>query len=308
MQTSYEKISLTKPVLRIPYIDRRIEIVSNDGLILRGWQIESKKAAKGNIVIVHGFKDYAERYLEFANDLANSGYQVFAYDQRGHGRSDGERAYFPDFETVTDDLKLAMETFKSYDNKRPWVVLGHSIGASVAARYALINEDELAGFILSAPALKKMPQLQSYMVNALKVTNFIAPHLGVLDLPSENFSRDPEVVEKLRKDPLINQNKVPARSALSALDNMEFVQENKFRASIPFLILHGSHDLINNIEGSREFFDETPNIPGKDMKIYPTLAHDLLHEPEHLKVQQDIIDWLDLISGRKNIGNPRMVS
>lgn len=299
MQTSYEKISLSKPVINIPHINRRIEIVSNDGLILRGWQIESKKKTKGNIVIVHGYKDYAERYLDFANELSNNGYQVFAYDQRGHGRSDGERAYFPDFETVADDLKLAMETFKSYDNQKPWMILGHSIGASVTARYALTNKTELAGYILSAPALKKMPQLQSYMVNALKVTNFLAPHLGVFDIPNENFSRDPVVVEKMKKDPLINHNKVPARSALCALDNMEFVQENKFRADIPFLILHGSHDLINNIEGSREFFDETPNIPGKDMKIYPPLAHDLLHEPEHLKVQQDIIKWMDLISSWK---------
>lgn len=280
-------------------ITRKLEIMTADELILRGWQMASKlEPAKGNVVIVHGFKDYSERYLDFANELSKNGYQVFAYDQRGHGRSEGDKVYFPSFDIVTNDLDLALKTFKRFDNHRPWIVLGHSIGGSIAARYTVTHEEGIAGFILSAPALKKMPDLPGFVVGALKATNVIAPHLGIVDLPNEKFSRDPKIVEKMKSDPLIADIKIPARSGLGALENMDFVQENKSKTKIPFLVLHGAGDQINNIEGSREFFEGTPNIPGKQLKIYPVLAHDLLHEPEHLEVEKDILHWINLIAGR----------
>ena len=268
-------------------ITRKLEIQTSDGLILRGWQMAAKTdPAKGNVIIVHGFKDYSERYLDFANQLSKNGYQVFAYDQRGHGRSEGDKVYFPNFDVVTDDLDLAIKKFKTFDNQKPWIVLGHSIGGSITVRYTVTHEDGIAGFILSAPALKKMPDLPGFVVGALKATNAIAPHLGVVDLPNEKFSRDPKIVEMMKRDPLIADIKIPARSGVGALENMEFVQENKAKTKIPFLVLHGTGDQINNIEGSREFFEGTPNIPGKQIKIYPVLAHDLLHEPEHQEVEQ----------------------
>lgn len=280
-------------------ITRKLEIMTADELILRGWQMASKvEPVKGNVVIVHGFKDYSERYLDFANELSKNGYQVFAYDQRGHGRSEGDKVYFPSFDAVTNDLDLALKTFKRFDNQRPWIVLGHSIGGSIAARYTVTHEDGIAGFILSAPALKKMPDLPGLAVGALKATNVIAPHFGMVDLPNEKFSRDPKIVEKMKTDPLIADIKIPARSGVGALENMDFVQENKSKTKIPFLVLHGAGDQINNIEGSREFFEGTPNIPGKQFKIYPVLAHDLLHEPEHLEVEKDILHWINLIAGR----------
>lgn len=300
MQTSYSYIP-NRPGFPEHRITRRLEIFTKDALTLRGWQLAAAGSAKGNVVIIHGFKDYSERYLDFATELSNNGYQVFAYDQRGHARSDGDRVYFPDFDIVTHDLLLAMQVFKRYDNQKPWIILGHSIGASVAARYALLHDDELAGLIMSAPALKKMPELQGLIASALKTANFFVPHFGIIDLPNEKFSRDPDIVNKMNNDMLITNKKIPARSGVSALENMEYIQENKSKAKIPFLILHGSYDQINNIEGSREFFEETPNIPGKDLKIYPGLAHDLLHEPEHSIVEKDIINWINLISTRKNI-------
>ncbi len=281
-------------------ITRKLEIETSDGLILRGWQMAPKvEPAKGNVIIVHGFKDYSERYLDFANQLSKNGYQVFGYDQRGHGRSEGDKVYFPNFDVVTNDLDLAIKLFKRFDNQKPWIVLGHSIGGSIAARYSVTHEDGIAGFILSAPALKKMPDLPGFIVSALKATSAIAPHLGMVDLPNEKFSRDPKIVEKMKTDPLIADIKIPARSGNGALENMDFIQENKFKTRIPFLVLHGTGDQINNIEGSREFFEGTPNIPGKQIKIYPVLAHDLLHEPEHQEVEKDILHWINLIAEKR---------
>ncbi len=281
-------------------VTRKLEIKTADELILRGWQMAAKGEARGNVVFVHGFKDYSERYMNFGNELTKHGYQVFGYDQRGHGRSEGDPLYFPNFDVVTNDLDLAIKNFKRYDNSKPWIVLGHSVGASIVARYCVSRSDGLAGLILSAPALKRMPDLSDYLVGLLKTINYLAPHVGLVDLPNEKFSRDPKIIEEMKNDPLIFDMKIPARSGFGALENMEFIRERIRDAKLPFLILHGTGDQINNIEGSREFFESTPNIPGKQLKIYPVLAHDLLHEPEHLQVESDILNWINIIIQKKS--------
>ena len=294
MQTS-SIVNLNQPVFPGSLVTRRLEIITQDELTLRGWQISAQGKVKGNIVIVHGLKDYSERYLDFASELSHNGFQVFAYDHRGHARSDGDRAYFPDFNCVTNDLLLAMQVFRRYDNQRPWFILSQCIGASISARYTLLHDDMLAGLILIAPALKKMPDLHGIIISIIKLTNFLIPHLGIIELPNEKISSDSKIVKQMKSDQLITNSKIPARTGVGALENMEVIQENKFKIKIPFLILHGSNDKINNIEGSREFFEETPNISGKDIKIYPGLSHDLLHEPEHRMVKNDILNWMNLI-------------
>lgn len=281
-------------------VTRKLEIQTADELILKGWQMAAKGEVRGNIVIVHGFKDYSERYMNFANELTKHGYQVFGYDQRGHGRSEGDAVYFPNFDVVTNDLDLAIKNFKRFDNSKPWIVLGHSIGASIAARYCVSHCDGLSGLILSSPAFKRMPDLPDFLVGLLKTLNYIAPHLRLMNLPSEKFSRDPKITEQIKNDPLFSQVKIPARSGFGALKNMDYIKERIRQTKIPFLILHGTGDEINNVEGSREFFESTPNIPGKQLKIYPVLAHDLLHEPEHQQVESDILNWINIITQKKS--------
>lgn len=293
MDLSIQEQNIQIPQFPQDRATREIDIETDDNLLLHGWQVEPVGEPKANLVIVHGFKDYSERYLDFAHKLAQRGFQVFAYDQRGHARSQGDRAYFPDFMSVVNDLDDAIRTFKAYDNSKPWFVMGHSVGAAVTSRYAITNLENIDGFIFSAPPLKRMPKLTDFLVKSLKVLNLFAPHFGTIDLPNRDFSRDPKVVASMYTDPFIVNKKIPTRSGVSALENMEFVKNNRGRINVPFLVLHGTVDNINNIEGSRELFEGTMNIPGKDMKLYTGLSHDLLHEPEHTMVEDDIINWME---------------
>lgn len=278
-------------------VTREIDIETRDGLNLHGWQVEAQGGQpRGNLIILHGMKDYSERYLDFAHKLSQVGYQVFAFDMRGFGRSDGERNYFAHIEDNQDDLNRAFKAFKKYDNNQPWFIMGHSAGGNIIARYAIDNQIQLDGFILTAPFLKRMPDLNDFLVGALKVVDLVAPHAKMIDLPDKNFSKDSAVVRDLAKDPLINHDKLPARTGLQFIKNAEYIEDNRSVVNIPFLVLHGENDLINNIEGSREFFDKTKNIPGKELKTYPGLFHDIHHEPEQAQVQNDIITWLNAMT------------
>src|SRR5665647_1319130 len=47
---------------------------------------------RGVVVITHGLKDHTGHYAAFASRLTAAGYEVYAFDLRGHGRSAGPRA------------------------------------------------------------------------------------------------------------------------------------------------------------------------------------------------------------------------
>ena len=48
---------------------------------------------KAVIVILHGVAEHSDRYLNVVDNLVPLGYAIYAYDQRGHGKSPGQRGY-----------------------------------------------------------------------------------------------------------------------------------------------------------------------------------------------------------------------
>lgn len=293
---NYEALHKEFPLQRVT---RELDFETKDGLKLHGWQIEAQGGEpRGNVVIIHGAKDYSERYLEFAHSLSKTGYQVFGFDLRGYGRSEGERNYFENLDLVIDDVLLAFKTFKRFNNDKPWIVMGHSMGGNIVSRFVIDHGNEVDAFILSAPLLKRMPELNNFVYGVLKFTSTFFPHLALVDLPNKNFSKDSIVVEEMTYDPLINQGNIPARSGVVILKNLEYIEANRDQIKKPFLVLHGESDLVNNIEGSREFFKETGEIEGKELKLYSGVYHDLLHEPEKRLIEGDIISWLNTLTIR----------
>jgi acylglycerol lipase len=273
-------------------VDHEFEIKTKDDLSLYGWGMDAEVPVKGNVLIVHGMKDYSERYLTFARKLSKSGFNTFAFDLRGHGRSEGIHVYIESMELLLDDLKRVIHKVKKHRDRAPWILLGHSAGGSLVARYATEHPQDLTAFILSAPALKRMSNINRFTESVLRLADKVTPRVPLVELKNEYFSRDPEEVRKLKTDPLIHNQKIPARTARVFLDNMDYLDHPRTSSRIPFFIMHGSKDRINNIEGSKKFYDQSGYVPLKEIKVYHNLSHDLFHEPEHAHIEKDVIRWI----------------
>src|SRR5258708_12931530 len=61
------------------------------------------------IVLVHGFADHGERYRELIDDLAAHGAVVYAYDQRGNGRSGGQRGPVMHSQALVSELDAMLQ-------------------------------------------------------------------------------------------------------------------------------------------------------------------------------------------------------
>jgi alpha-beta hydrolase superfamily lysophospholipase len=77
---------------------------TRDGLEMysKAWLPAGKP--KATVCLVHGVGEHIGRYQPDGEALAGAGYILAGFDQRGFGRSGGQRGHTPWFETYLDDI------------------------------------------------------------------------------------------------------------------------------------------------------------------------------------------------------------
>jgi pimeloyl-ACP methyl ester carboxylesterase len=101
------------------------------------------------VVLCHGITATRRYVLHGSKALPRAGYEVIAYDARGHGESDpapvGEGYGYPD---LVGDLERVVAAEVAEGR---FLLGGHSMGAHTAISYALRHPDRLAGLVLIGP-------------------------------------------------------------------------------------------------------------------------------------------------------------
>jgi alpha-beta hydrolase superfamily lysophospholipase len=114
--------------------------------------IEKPKAV---VQIAHGLAEHAGRYARLADALTSVGYAVYANDHRGHGRtvkSADDLGFFAErdgWRKCVDDLWRLNRHVIAKHPGLPIVLLGHSMGSTLAEQFMGDHGDELAGVVLS---------------------------------------------------------------------------------------------------------------------------------------------------------------
>lgn len=267
-------------------------LAAADGLRLY-WQIwRPEGTPKAVLLIVHGLKDHSQRYATLAESLSNRGFAVASFDLRGHARSEGRRAWVRRFTQYLDDLDTVLNMLRQEFPSTTWFLFGHSMGGAIVTRFVLERRPALAGFVLSAPALKPPDSVSRVAIAFTKLLSAIAPGAAVFRTSNADFSRDPAVVAAMDADPLIYQKPAPARTAAELLVTMDRIRSNLSGVTSPFIALHGTADRLANPAGSQALRDGAASTD-KTLRLYPGLFHDLLHEPEHATVVADLTGWLE---------------
>ncbi len=257
-------------------------------IYLRSWKPDG--APRAVIVICHGVNSHGGQYLWPASELVKKGHAVFALDLRGRGKSEGERFYVDDIADYVSDLAGTVKIAKARHPGLPVFLLGHSAGGVVSATYTLDNQAELAGFICESFAFQ-VPA-PGFALAAIKGLSHIAPHLPVLKLKNEDFSRDPAAVAALNADPLIAHEVQPAATVAALVRADERLREEFPKITLPVLIMHGTADNATVCEGS-QFFHDTAGSADKTLKLYKDHFHDLLADTGKDGVMADITAWID---------------
>jgi alpha-beta hydrolase superfamily lysophospholipase len=246
---------------------------------------------RGVVAIVHGFKDHGDRYDELARRLVKEGVAVYALDLRGHGRSAGRRAWFDAFDDNLTDVDVFLADVRRHEPGLPVFLFGHSIGGAVVTLYTITHQPPLAGLIVHAGALKV--DIGKGKLGGVKFVAALFPGAKVFPLDLHLFSHDPIVVDAALSDPFVWQPDHPARTAREALGGIARVEADGAAIKVPLLLLHGTADRVTPPAGS-QLLASHASSSDKQLRLYPGLYHDLIHEPERDTVLSDIVGWVSV--------------
>ena len=268
------------------------DFATSDGLRLleRRWQ--SPQPTRGEVAIVHGFTEHSGRYFAFAERLAAAGFNVAAFDLRGHGRSEGLRCLVRRFDEYLADLDLFIQLVDKRANGKPIWLFGHSLGGLIAVLWCITRQPKLAGLVLSGPALQVRSDLFPWLQRLADVGSLIVPRLRLTRMGSRFISRDPAVIEAFRNDPLVFHGRFPVCSGAEILRAGRIAMSLLERVRLPLLILHGTADRVADVAASQEL-DRRAESSDKTLRLYPGLYHEVLNEPERKQVLADVLAWLD---------------
>lgn len=257
-------------------------------IYLRSWLPPA--AARGVVVICHGVNSHSGYYEWAGQMLAASGLAVYALDLHGRGQSEGERFYLESIGDYVADVDAAVSLAQARHAGLPLYLLGHSAGGVVSCVYALEHQAKLTGLICESFAFQVAAP--DFALAVVKGLSHLAPHVHVLRLKNEEFSRDPAVVEAMNADPLIDNEVQPSQTVAELVRADERLKREFPLITLPVLILHGTADKVTNPKGSQLFYD-TAGSGDKTLKLYEGHVHDLLSDVGRERVMADITSWIE---------------
>ena len=256
-------------------------------IFMRSWQPAGNPRAI--VAIVPGFNSHSGYFRWAGEEFAANGLAAYAVDLRGRGKSEGERFYIDNVSDYLNDVDLMVQTAKSRAPGLPVFVLGHSAGGVISCVYTLEHQDDLGGLICEDFAFEiPAPDIA---LTAFKGLSHLAPHSHLLKLKNEYFSRDPEVVNAMNNDPLIENETQPLQTLAELVRADERIRRDFPLMKLPVFILHGTADKVTKFEGS-QFFYNTAGSKDKTLGLYEGHFHDLLNDVGKELVMKDIQDWL----------------
>lgn len=101
---------------------------SLDGTRLHGWWLPARGKAIGSVLFLHGNAENISTHIGSIGMLPEQGFNVFLFDYRGYGRSDGT-AYL---EGLLMDVEAGLGQLLIHDETEKLAVFGQSLGAALA--------------------------------------------------------------------------------------------------------------------------------------------------------------------------------
>ncbi len=250
-------------------------------LVARTWQGDG--APSHAVLLAHGYGEHAGRYEEVATALVARGAVVHAVDHVGHGRSEGERVLVADFERVVDDLHEVDVRAREQHPGLPVVLVGHSMGGLIAARYAQRHGDTLAALVLSGPLVGTWAPAAALLA---------LPEMPDAPLDSGTLSRDPAVGAAYEADPLVWHGPFK-RPTIEAIDRgLAAVLDGPPLGDLPLMWAHGEADALVPVDGSRAGIE---HLKGERYveRIYRGARHEIFNEVNRDEVLADVTAFID---------------
>jgi len=295
-------------------------IGASDGsqLFVRRWHGDT--APRAVLMIAHGMAEHGARYARLAAQLVAAGHEVYALDQRGHGRTAerGVLGHYADadgWNKVVGDLATLNHHIRQQHPQTPIFLLGHSMGSYIGQAYLMQHSCSLQGAILSGSncqplALYKLASLiargerwrlgplgRSRLLDRLSFGSFnqaFKPNRTAFDW----LSRDPAEVDQYIADPLCGFICTTQLwcDLLAGLQQITPVRNlAQIDSALPLLVIGGDRDPVSQGKRLVDLANalRAAGLKEVELKLYPEARHELFNESNRDEVTTHLRDWLE---------------
>ena len=292
----------------------------------------SEQPPKALLMVAHGMAEHSGRYARLAEALVAQGFELYAHDQRGHGKTaeHGTLGHYADangWSLVVNDLASLNHHMRQQHPHAPIFLLAHSMGSYIGQAYLMQHSSSLQGAILSGSnyqpaALYRAGQLLARFERWRQGPKGLSALLEFASFGSFNkafkpnrtafdwLSRDPAEVDKYVNDPLCgfrcsNQLWVDLLGGLQHITSLKNLAQ--IDSSLPLLVIGGACDPVSNGTRQQDLANALSAAGNRHVqaKIYPDARHELLNESNRDEVTAYLIDWLHQALGQQRQPTPQ---
>lgn len=279
---------------------------------------------KGIVQIAHGLAEHAGRYERLAEELTSQGYQVYANDHRGHGRtaeSNDDLGFCGERDCWNRMVRDVIELCEAAKRENPTLRLtlfGHSMGSAMTQQALYEAPDacdaaalsgangtvsplvHLGRLIARIERLRLGRRGRSNLINSLTFDGFnqpFAPNRTAFDW----LSRDEREVDRYIADShcgfiATTQFWIDFLDAIPEIART--ANRRRIRPTLPIYLFSGGDDPVNDNARGCEALARTYRelgIKNVSYKIYPYARHETLNETNRETVTRDFVEWLEAV-------------
>jgi pimeloyl-ACP methyl ester carboxylesterase len=226
------------------------------------------------LVLIHGLVDtLASWYFTLAGPLADLGFDVIAYDLRGHGRSERPATGY----SVGDAIEDLAGLLSALGIDRPVRLVGNSLGGTIAFGFAERYPDRVDSLVVieSEPAT---PAWAARTADGLR-------EVSELMLDEEVMAAQPAIAHRVAAAALAFDTDTKVIDEL--VDPRWLLDADRIRRiTAPVLLLVGGESAL-----SRRWDEFVPLLPDCRVEVVPGSEHLLLVTEPH-RVTEIVLPWL----------------
>ncbi|HEY2711138.1 MAG TPA: bifunctional alpha/beta hydrolase/class I SAM-dependent methyltransferase [Chthoniobacterales bacterium] len=252
-------------------------------LFYRAWLPNEQKARKA-LLLFHRGHEHSGRWQETVDSLGLEEVAIFAWDQRGHGRSPGVRGAAGELTELIKDVDafvrhIACRYGIAVENM---ILLAHSLAAVTVGAWVHDYGPPIRGLILATAALEvrlyvplAIPalRLQQRLFDGGQISSYVRASM---------LTHDPREVARYNADPFIFRQ-ISVNVLLDLHDTARRLLADAGAIHVPTLMLAAGRDYVVRLEAQREFFDRLSSS-WKQMHVFPAMYHAIFHERERAQV------------------------
>ena len=278
--------------------------VERNGVRLHVWEkYVDSPAAKKVVVLAHGSATAGRESFDLQGPgkpsyslmdaLARAGFDVFALDTRGFGRSTRPEGHMTTKE-ASDDLGAVVDHVLALRGVPKVNLVGWSWGTQYGGMFVTAHPGKVDRYVsyaqmhVDSPDLaRRRPLVETYR-RAAYVT---IPEAGwkprfASMTPAE--VNDPEVIDAFARAAVQAEPRTPLGPQLDLTTTMPMVHPKLI--PVPVLLIHGQYDDVSDPDGLFPFFRQLPN-PYKRYTVIPDAGHMMHLQKGHRLFQHEVVQF-----------------